>query len=181
MGIWGIILIAIAIVALFAIFYISIYNKMQYGNTKVEHVEGMIDEDLRSKYDIVVRADDVIKNHLKSKKDYLKEFVSLKDAKISNFDLERKLKEAENLILNLFHDYPELSENENMVQIIRDFKDINEKLIAGISYYNRQMNVFNAFIRKFPNNIIAKIHHFYSRPFFDRKDMTDTDINDFKL
>jgi len=163
MGIWGIILIAIAIVALFAIFYISIYNKMQYGNTKVEHVEGMIDEDLRSKYDIVVRADDVIKNHLKSKKDYLKEFVSLKDAKISNFDLERKLKEAENLILNLFHDYPELSENENMVQIIR------------------QMNVFNAFIRKFPNNIIAKIHHFYSRPFFDRKDMTDTDINDFKL
>lgn len=181
MGSFGIVLILIALVGLLLIGYISIYNKLQYGSTKIEHVEGLIDEDLRHKYDIVVRADDVLKTHLKDKKEYLKEYIDLKDAKISNFDLERKLKEAETIILNLYNDNLSLSENTNMVEIIQDFKAINEKLIAGISYYNRQMNILNAFIRKFPNNLIAKIHHFTSKPFFDQKDMTDTDIEDFKL
>ena len=64
---------------------------------------------------------------------------------------------------------------------IDDFKMINEKLTACISYYNKQMNLLNGYIRKFPNNIIAKLHNVKSKPFFDGKDMTDTDIEDFKL
>ena len=181
MGVFGILLFIVASICLIALFYILIFNKLQYGKTKIEHVEGLIDDDLREKYDIVVRADNAIKSLLNTKKDYLKDYTNLKDAKISNFDLERKLKEAENLILNLYNDNTELTENDNMFQIMRDFKTVNEKLTAGISYYNRQMNVLNAYIRKFPNNIIAHIHHITSKPFFDRKDMTDTDINDFKL
>jgi len=93
----------------------------------------------------------------------------------------RKLKEAEIIITNLFHDNKAINENENMNIVMNDFKAINEKLIAGISYYNKQTNVLNAYIRKFPNNIIAKIHKIKVKPFFDRKDMTDTDIEDFKL
>jgi len=122
-----------------------------------------------------------LREEIKSKKDYLKEFIKLKEKKISNFDLERKLKEAEIIITNLFHDNKAINENENMNIVMNDFKAINEKLIAGISYYNKQTNVLNAYIRKFPNNIIAKIHKIKVKPFFDRKDMTDTDIEDFKL
>ena len=40
MGSFGIILILIALVGLLLIGYISIYNKLQYGSTKIEHVEG---------------------------------------------------------------------------------------------------------------------------------------------
>lgn len=181
MELWIILLILIIVFGLIAILYISIYNKLQYGKTKIEHVEGIIDEDLRTKFDIVLRAEDVIKTKIPSNKDYLKEFTKLKNEKISSFDLERKLKEAENIILNLYNDNLELNENTSMFEIIKDFKQINEKLTAGISYYNRQMNILNAYLRKFPNNIIAKIHHMESKPFFDRKDMTDTDIEDFKL
>ncbi len=180
MGLFGIILIIVACVCLVAIFYISIYNKIQLELTKIEHVEGLIDEDLRTKYDLILRADDAMKKS-DIKKDYFKEYRKLKEEKISNFDLERKLKEAEMMIHNLYHDNPELSLNENMDEVMRDFKIVNEKLIAGISYYNKKTNLFNAYIRKFPNNFIAKIHHISIKTFFDTKDMTDTDINDFKL
>ncbi len=181
MGIFGIILIIVAIIGLLAICYVTIYNKLQFGITKIEHVEGLIDEDLRSKYDIIIRANDVITKELNSKKDYLKEYKNLKEQKISNFDLERKLKEAEIIIHNLYNDNAALSKNENMVQIEKDFNLINEKLTAGISYYNKQTALQNSYIRKFPNNLIAKIHHIGIKPFFDKKDMTDTDIDDFKL
>ena len=33
----------------------------------------------------------------------------------------------------------------------------------------------------FPTNIIAKINKFNTKLFFDRKDMSDDDFNDFKL
>ncbi len=181
MGFLGILLIVVAIGALIAIWYVSVYNKIQFSITKIEHVEGLIDEDLRSKFDIVIRADEVIKKQLDSKKDYLKEYRKLKEEKISNFDLERKLKEAENIINNLYNDNAYLNQNDNMDEIMKNFKIVNEKLTAGISYYNKQTNIFNAFIRKFPNNLIAKIHRFSIKPFFDRKDMTDTEIDDFKL
>ena len=39
----------------------------------------------------MVRANDAIKKELKSKKEYLKEFVDLKEKMISNFDLDREL------------------------------------------------------------------------------------------
>ena len=68
-----------------------------------------------------------------------------------------------------------------MIEVKEEFKNINEKLVAGISYYNKHVTDINNYIRKFPNNIIAKIHHIKAKTFFDGKDMTDTDIEDFKL
>ena len=68
-----------------------------------------------------------------------------------------------------------------MLEIKKSFKEVNEKLTAGITYYNKQTNLLNSYIRKFPNNLIAKIHHISTKPFFDGKDMTDDDIFDFKL
>ncbi len=181
MEIWKILLLLIALAGIIAIIYIIIYNKLRYKETKIEHVEGIIDNDLREKYDIITRTDDLLKKQLKEKKDYLKEYTNLKNIKIGNFDLERKLKEAENIILNLYNDNQALNENENMNEIIHNFKSVNEKIIAGISYYNKQTSSLNNEIRKFPMNIIAKIHHIKIKPYFDQRDRTDTDIEDFKL
>ena len=136
---------------------------------------------MRKRYDIVVRTSDIIKNCLKEKKDYLKEYVQLKDAKISNFDLDRKLKEAVNIIQNLKNDYPELQDNPNMKEIVMEIKNTEEKLSAAILYYNRYTNELNELIRKFPSNVVAKFHHFKIKHFFDGKDMTDDDLLDFKL
>lgn len=174
-------LLLIALFSLMAIIYITIYNNIQTHKSKIEKVESLIDEDLRLKFDNMVRADDLIKNNVQNKKDYLKEYRNLKEERISNFELNRKLKEAENIIINLCEDNSSLEKNEKMIEIRHEFKYINEKITAGISYYNNHTNLLNSYIRKFPNNIIAKIHHVKPKTFFDGKDMTDTDINDFKL
>lgn len=181
MGLIGIILIIIAILGLMGIFHILTYNKIQFVKTKIDHVEGLIDENLRNKYDLIIRANDTINKNLKTKKEYLKEFKNLKNEKISNFDLDRRLKEAENIIDNLHHDYEKLANNENIIEIIEELKKVNEKLTASISYYNKQTSTLNNYIRKFPFNIIAFFHHIKSKTYFDGKDMNDNDIFDFKL
>lgn len=176
-----VLLILIIIVSILAIFYISNYNNLQYTKTKIEQAEGIIDETLRKKYDVVVRTSDLVKNNLQEKKEYFKEYIGLKEKRISNFEMDRSLKEAVNIIMNLKNDYPILNTNQNMKEIVSEIKILDEKLSAAIAYYNRYTNELNELIRKFPSNVIAKFHHFSIKPFFDGKDMNDEDVMDFKL
>ena len=181
MEILYIILILIFFLALIGIFYIHYYNDLQYLKSKIEQSEVSVDEVLRDRFDLVVRTSEVVKTHLAEKKDYFKEYIALKEDKISNFDMDRKLKEAANIILNLKNDYPELQKDENMKEIVKLLRQSNEKLSATIAYYNRYTNELNTMIRTFPSNLLAKIHHFKIKPFFDGKDMNDDDVLDFKL
>ncbi len=176
-----IILIIIFICGFLGMIYISHFNNLQYTKTKIEKAEGIIDEVLRKRYDIVLRTSDIVKKNLKEKKDYFKEYLSLPDEKIGNFEMDRKLKEAMNIILNLRNDYPVLQKNNNIKEIVSEIKETDEKLSAAIAYYNRYTNHLNELVRKFPSNIVASFHNFSVQPFFDGKDMNDEDLLDFKL
>ena len=155
----------------------------ELGLTNVEVINSRSEDlsSLREKFDLVKRSNLVILEVLKTKKEYLKEYIALETQDISNFDLERDLKTAESIINNLFHDHEDLESNENMINIIHDFKECNEKLTACILYYNKEVAILNNITRKFPNNIVAKIHHIKIKPFFDGKDMQDDNNNDFKF
>ena len=60
-------------------------------------------------------------------------------------------------------------------------EDVNENLIVNKEYYNKNIAEYNKLIKLFPTNIIAKIGKYQEKLFFDRKDMSDEDYNDFKL
>ena len=92
MQFWMFVLLIIIILSFLTILYVSIYNRLQFGKTKIEHVECLIDEDLRKKYDIIIRADDVIKNNLNTKKDYLKDYIVSKNYSKGYVDLSTGLR-----------------------------------------------------------------------------------------
>ena len=176
------VLIIIIVIALLALGSITIYNKLQDNITKIEKAEGIIDQDLRNKYDLLNKINTYFTNNEeKNQKDYLKDLKALKEKDISNFELERKLMEAESILLDIYNDKKEYEENNELKQLFKELKTINEKILAGVSYYNNYTNQMNAYIRKIPRNIVAKVVHIKPKPFFDGKDMTDTKINDFKL
>lgn len=161
------------------IIYASIYNNLVNYKLKIEKAEGIIDESLRNKYDIINKLNLTIKKVI-PKKDYLKEYIELKDKKISNYELDRKLIEAYNIIIDLKNDYQELDTKEFNKEI-KEMDKINETLISCKNYYNKNTGELNQIIRKFPTNIVAHIHNYKIKPFFDGKNMQDAIIDDFKL
>ena len=168
-------------VSILAIIYINCYNDLQYLKTKIEQAESVIDESLRNKYDQINKVNAIIKKALKSKKEYLKDIKTLKDDKMSNFEFDRKLIEYQNTLAELISDHEKLQNNHDISNIIYDIKTIDEKLISGKEYYNKNTTESNHLIRKFPSNIIAKLLNYKVKPYFDGKDMQDDDIEDFKL
>ena len=89
------ILVLIIIVGIIAIAYVITYNNLVNYKIKIEKAEGIIDENLRQKYDLIVKMNIAIKKVV-TKKDYLKDYIDLKDKRISNYELDRKLTEAMN-------------------------------------------------------------------------------------
>ena len=181
MNLFYVLLFLIIIGAGSGIVYVIYFNKMQYLKTKIEQAEGIIDETLRKRYDILVRADNIIKTSLNDGKEYFKEFILLKNKNVTNFEMDRKLKEAFALLYKFRDDYPELGNNKELKEIFSNIKETDEKVAAITSYYNRNTNELNGLVRKFPSNIIGKVHQFKVSAFFDGKDMNDDIYDDFKL
>ncbi len=175
------ILIILIVGGIGTITYIVYYNALQDCKVKIDEAESMIDEALRSKYDILLKLESIIKNNIKETKINFKDLNDLKKESISNFQLERKLVDTVLLISKIQDDFPELEEQKDYRQLLNDIRVMDERINASKKFYNKYTSKSNELVRKFPSNIIAKFHNITIRNFFDNKDMNDDIINDFKL
>ena len=176
----SIFLVILIIACLIGIYYAISFNTLNDLKTKIHEAEVIIDESLRIKYDTLMRVSNHIRTHMDNNKNYFREYEKLKDANISNFDMDRKLNEGYTLILKMIDDL-KLNNDEEINQELEQIKRLDEKLTAAKNYYNKNTSEENAIVRKFPTNIIAKIHGFKVKLFFDGKDMDDEIIDDFKM
>ena len=176
-----IILAIIIIIGLIIINYIFNYNKIQGIHIKINESENIIDNELRKKYDLILKTKKTINKLLKKDITYFNELEDLKFNNISNFEMDRKILEGENLIHQVKKDFRSLEDNDDYNLVLKELKDCNEILEAAKSFYNKYTTEINMLIKKFPTNIIAKIHKIKLRNYFDGKNMFDEEIKDFKL
>ena len=80
--------------------------------TKIATSESIIDETLRTRYDLLNKMVKIIKTKVKSTKEYFKEFSDLTTENISNFDFDRKLTEYITLCETVVNDHKVLDSNK---------------------------------------------------------------------
>lgn len=173
--------ILIVLFCVISLIYMLIYNKLNDLIIRINEVESNIDSNLRNKYDLINRSVSIIKGTIDIKNNIFDEIVKLRSRKISNFELERKLSDAYNEFLNIKETNEDFKNSEELIKISINLEEINDKLIVLIEYYNSNITKYNKLITMFPTNVVAKINKFNTKLFFDRKDMSDDDYNDFKL
>jgi LemA protein len=173
-------IIIILIISLL-ITYIHIYNKINESIIRIEEAESRIDNNLRDKYDLLNRSISLIRNKIDLGPDAFKEIVKLRSRKISNFDLDRVLVKSYNEFLSIYEANIKLRESDEIFKVSRQLEIINDELLTLRNYYNANITNYNKMIKKFPTNIVANIKKYKERPFYDLKDMTDEDYEDFKL
>lgn len=165
--------------------YTTLYNKLQEYIIRINEVEAIIDNNLRNKYDNINKCVSLIKSNEKINeeidKKMFEEIVRLRTKKISNFDLDRKLIEANTNFITLKEKYKELKENPEIINISNKIEELDEQLTVNRDYYNKNIAEYNKLVKLFPTNIVAKLCKYEEKLFFDRKDMTDDDFDDFKL
>lgn len=161
--------------------YIILYNKINETIIRINEAENRIDNNLRDKYDTLNRASTLIKSKIKIKDDDFKELIKLKSRKLSNFELDRILVKIHNEFISIYEKNKELRESDEIYKASKQLELIDEELVTLRNYYNGNIATYNKMIKKFPTLIIARIKKYNERPFYDLKDQTDDDYEDFKL
>lgn len=178
---FGIILITCTIIGIYATYY----NKLQDYIIRINEVETILDTNLREKYDNINKCVSLIKNNdsitEETDKNLFEEIVKLRTRKISNFDLDRKLVEANNNFISLKEKYSDLKSNKEINNITKKLDEIDESIIVNRDYYNKNIAEYNKLVMSFPTNIVARICKYKEKLYYDKKDMSDDDFNDFKL
>ena len=95
--------------------------------------------------------------------------------------LDRVLAKSYNEFLSIYEDNSKLRESDEIFKVSRQLEIINDELLTLRNYYNANITNYNKMIKKFPTNIVASIKKYKEKPFYDLKDMTDEDYEDFKL
>lgn len=95
--------------------------------------------------------------------------------------MNRKLIDANNQFYSLKPKISFIKSKWEIKTLSKKIEDCDEKLDVNRDYYNTNISEYNKLIKLFPTNIVAKLCKYEEKLYFDRKDMSDDDFNDFKF
>lgn len=163
-----IILLIIAIISIVVLITFISLNKLKKYNERILIAEKNIDSNLEVKLNSII----TINNELKKgndEKDYLKEYIQIKDSLITNIEKDIKLDEAEKLINKLLIDNTKLSSSTKIKKQLVELRKTNEKIVSSKNMYNKNALLNNNLIKTFPTNIIAKIFKYKIISYYNNK------------
>lgn len=151
-----ILLVFITIIFALSIIYFNGYNKLSIIKAKMDSANDIISKTLKDKQKLMNELYSQIKKVIK-KKDYLKDFNSLNNKKLTNYELDIELNNNLKIMKELKEDNKELNTNEYN-EILTKIEAKDEILIANKKYYNKNNNLLSKTINGYLK-IIAKINH----------------------
>lgn len=173
--------IIIIILAMIGIGFAALFNKFQTFIIRMNEAEANIDSTLRKRFDLLNKSIAIIKTTTKIEDNIMENIENLRSQKISNFDFDRKLYDLINEFNKYKELYPDLKQNDSFVKIDIELSESEAEIVAFRKYYNDIVTDYNKLIHKFPSNLVALICHYGHKNYFDGKDMTDDDNEDFKV
>ena len=151
-----ILLVFITIIFALSIIYFNGYYKLSIIKAKMDSANDIISKSLKDKQKLMNELYILIKKVIK-KKDYLKDFNSLNNKKLTNYELDIELNNNLKIMKELKEDNKELNTNEYN-EILTKIEAKDEILIANKKYYNKNNNLLSKTINGYLK-IIAKINH----------------------
>lgn len=158
---------SITFIAFILLIIVIYYNKFQFSIIKIDEAEENAEIFLNKKYELIKRIVPIIRKELKDK-----ELVSEIDEdfeSLNHFEFNDKLSKIDNNIFNILDDNEKLLKSEKIINIINEFNDNEEDLVASIKFYNDTVVDFNKLIVSFPSNIIRLIFRYKRKEFYNHE------------
>lgn len=179
----GMIIIAtLAIVAIFFLSVLLIYNKFVRSRLRVEEAWSTIAVQLKRRADLVPNLVETVRGYAAHEQDTLTDVIrargAVQDARgaIQTAEADSVLTQALSRLFAIVESYPQLKASENFIVLQKDLYDIEEKIAYARQFYNRNVLDFNTQINLFPQSIIAAIFGFKPKDFFE-SDEIQTNIS----
>lgn len=172
----GIPLIILAVVGLFLIYILYIYNSLIKTKLRVSEALSHIDVQLKRRTDLIPNLVETVKGYAKHEKELFENVTKARASLVSAKSTQEKA-EANNMLSNtlkslfaIAENYPTLKANENFKELQEELSDTENKIAYSRQFYNSNVLDYNTKLQLFPNSIIANMFGFKAVEFFETEE-----------
>ena len=176
-------IIALAVIALVAIFIIFGYNRLVALRQAWKQAFADIDVQLKQRHDLVPNLVATVQGYAAHERGTLDEVVKARNAAVSaqgpaqQAAAENMLSGALRQLFALSESYPDLKASTNFQQLQAELTDLENKIAASRRFFNNAVQEYNTGIQRFPAALFAASFGFAQKDYFDlgedRKAVTD--------
>lgn len=158
------------IIILLIAFYILANDKFQSYIIRINEAETNIDSTLNKRYDLLNKANDVIRKELNKEDNPISIITDIRSKKIDNFEYDKNLNTAIKDFHELSEDNLELKDNNDYNKIEIELINSEASIVSLKKYYNDIVNKYNDLIESFPYKFVAKIKKLTQKELFLMED-----------
>lgn len=184
-----ILLSVVAIVAIIALWIVKGYNNMVVADEQVSKDWAQVENQYQRRADLIPNLVATVKGYAEHEQSTLDAVVAAR-AKATSITVDANNLTAEQLeifqasqsqlsntlgkLLAISENYPDLKANTNFLELQSQLEGTENRITVARNTFNTSAQSFNAYIRRFPNNIIASMFGFEKKAYFQAAEGTDT-------
>ncbi len=166
--------IFLAILILFLIWGIFVYNRFVALAARATEAWADIDVQLKRRYDLIPNLVETVKGYATHEREAFENVTKARAAALGAGGNLAAQAQAENMLTGALKSvfavaeaYPDLKANQNFLELQRELSDTENKIQAARRFYNTNVRDLNIMTATFPSNLVANAFHFSTREYFD--------------
>lgn len=181
------ILIVVALIVIFLLYGVSIYNKLVKLRTMVEEAWSSIDVMLKKRHDLIPNLVETVKGYASHERETFESVTRARNAAVNAEGIQAKEAAEKNLnqaMMNLnavAEQYPDLKANTNFLQLQGELTNLEGDIEKSRRYYNGTVRENNILVETFPSNIIANMYKFTKSVFFELDNVAERAVPSIKF
>ncbi len=180
--------IIIAVLGIIAAWLIGRYNAMVVMQENVENAWGQVENQYQRRIDLIPNLVSTVKGYAKHENETYTNVMEAR-AKATQVTIDPanatpeqlaayqnaqgELSQALGRLLAVAESYPELKANENFKQLMDQLEGTENRITYARNLFNDTAKGYNAYIRQFPNNVVAGMFGFERKPYFQAEEGAD--------
>jgi len=171
--------ILLALVAVFILGAITIYNRLVRNRQMVQEGWSGIDVQLKRRADLIPNLIEAVKGYMGHERGVLEQVTELRAQSLKSSSVGDKARVEGALgaaLGNLFavaENYPDLKASQNFIQLQQSLAGIEEQIQLSRRYYNGAARNLSILVASFPSNLVANMFRFTPAEYFEIEDATD--------
>lgn len=167
---------AIIVGATAVLWYVLTYNGLVKNENAVDQSWSNIEVELKRRFDLILNLVETAKGYAKHESETLQSVAKLRgmaqsfgDARTAN-ETQAALAPVIAKVMVLAESYPQLRADQSFLKLQDELSATENRIAERRQAYNQTVNRYQNAVEAFPSNIVAGIHRFPAKSFFDAPD-----------
>jgi LemA protein len=163
----------LVIVAIVAVAFVVIYNRLVTLRNRVDNSWSQIDVQLKRRYDLIPNLMETVKGYAAHETSVFEKVTEARASAMGaqsvgdQSQAENQLSAALKSLFAVAEAYPDLKANQNFMQLQEELTNTEGKIAYSRQFYNDSVMTYNTAIQTFPNNAVAGMFSFKEREYFE--------------